>query len=286
MKKPALLPLLFLPFSLFSCQGQEEQEGNIPLFHSDLLTYTLPEGTADYLFNLYSTSELEAAMGRKESFFVYVYAAGCGTCDTLGLLVKSFVRKNNAVVPFMFLPDYRASEGALDLSETSFLFYEEGVLTDTISDFSSVGSEADLEELLSPYLYDTGVTIDNTLKLESNLRTTYNLYHIADYVFGEESDSDYIYLAEEGSLTEENVLFLKDQNYAPDDLYSFLKEKEVTRLAYVSAQTDSTTFEEYYHFAYRELTSPYTLVTYSTEEGTVTPTFTTFETLVLDTSAE
>ncbi len=264
-------PVFFLPL-LVSCNPTpEKKDTSIPLFHYADCSLTLTDGSEDTLLNRYSSEDFEDALSKKESFPLFVFASGCGTCDTFSYLLKDMVKDHSLVLPFMFLSDYHNLKGSLDISDTSFVFYQNGKAIDYQSDLSSFEKGKDIYSYLLTYCYDTKTYKEEAIEVDSNLRTPYNFYSfLGRTTLSKEEKENAFYRYKPLEKSSKTYLFYssKKTDYSSFSLY--FKNHNIDALVDIENETDSDSFSKNYLLNLKDISSsPYTSVTYSTDGSSV-----------------
>jgi hypothetical protein len=216
-----VLSLLFLVLMSTGCQRQNEST-NIPLLHSK---QTVMEKDGKQVTRFYHLSKeiFESMMNKKSSFVAYILSSGCQTCDTFGYTLKSYVKENEYILPFLYMDEYLSTTNALPLSDSTLLFIQEGKVIDYKSDFSKIGSKTDLANYLSTKTYDSGISVFN--QAEDN--TT--LADFETYSFSSR--------ANESIKPEESYLFIKESKITDyNELIHYMVNAKIQNLVFNEEQ--------------------------------------------------
>ena len=220
---------LLLPL-LFSCSPTTSSHSRIvpkvPLFHYEANNVRLSDRN-DYMFHRLFVEDLNSYLEKKASFALYVYGAGCGTCDLFSMTVKDYILKTNAVINFMYLNEYLETEHALNLTQSSFLFYHEGELIDSISTLDDYAYSKTFETFMDERTYDTHITLLNSSYQDETIRTTFNTYTLTSFITPLEEKQYFVPIQEyiEGKLAKEkaHVLWIADNQLSLPEIYEELK---------------------------------------------------------------
>lgn len=264
--------LIFLFPLLVSCESNGEKKDTfIPLFHYADLSLTLRDGSEDTLLNRYSSEDFEEAISRKESFPLFVFANGCGTCDTFSYLLKDMVKDHSLVLPFMFLSDYHNVKGSLDISDTSFVFYQNGKAIDYKSDLSSLEKGEDIYSYLLSYCYDTEAYKEEAIAIDSNLRTPYNFYSfLGRTTLTKEEKETAFYRYSPIEKSSKTYLFYSSSKTDYSSFSLYFRNHPIDAIVDRENETDADSFSKNYLLNLEDLSSsPYTIVTYSTDGSSV-----------------
>lgn len=271
MKSNILLFLLLSTALLGSCQSSTDRDKSIPLFHYEDLSLKLEDNTTDTLLNRWSDKDFEEAVTRKESFPLFVFATGCGTCDTFSYTLKDMVKEHSLVLPFMFLSDYHNLTGSVDISDTSFVFYKDGKVIDYKSDLSSFESKEDVYSYLLNYCYDTNAYQEEAIEIDSNLRTPYNVYSFLGRtsLTSEEKENSY-YRYSPLDKASKTYLFYHSDSKDYTVFSGYFKNHSIDAIVDITNETDADTFSTQYLVNLEDISSsPYTLITYSKDASSI-----------------
>jgi hypothetical protein len=154
-----LLTLLLLPFllPLSSCR---KESYSVPLLHYEDSVVTA-NGKERYLAYQVTLSDIREAMKTKQSFFVLVYAAGCGTCDLFSIIVQDYIKTNHAVIPYLLLSAYGDPEGLPTISDTTFLFFKDGAVRESILAGSLKNDSQAFASMMKERVADSEVSLLN-----------------------------------------------------------------------------------------------------------------------------
>ena len=181
------------------------------------------------------------------------------------------VKDHSLVLPFMFLSDYHNLKGSLDISDTSFVFYQNGKAIDYQSDLSSFEKGKDIYSYLLTYCYDTKTYKEEAIEVDSNLRTPYNFYSfLGRTTLSKEEKENAFYRYKPLEKSSKTYLFYssKKTDYSSFSLY--FKNHNIDALVDIENETDSDSFSKNYLLNLKDISSsPYTSVTYSTDGSSV-----------------
>lgn len=211
--------LFLLPLFLVSCGN--DNKSKIPLFHSDSTQETI-NGTQEYLVNKLYEDDFDSLIERKMSFPLFVYAAGCGSCDNFSIVMKDYIRQNKVIFPYMTLSVFNLSKTSTpSLSDSALLFYENGKLIKTYDDIlDRVFTTSDLVKIMNEHTYDTCVDYLSTSYTYSNSTVPFRSYHFADSIFVEENDDT---PHDNFKIDDGTYLFLSENSFSYSCLYDELK---------------------------------------------------------------
>ena len=204
---------LFIPFLLLtSCQKQEHISFQVPLFQARSLSMDGNEG----MFLKLTKDGYESLVQKKASFLLFLPNSGCNSCDVFSTTLKSYVKKRKVIVCIMDMDEYLQSKNHVSLSETSLLFFVDGVLKDYRSDFEGIFSLKDFENTFQDRItYARSEVINDILLQEDSIFPTYTF-----------KDS----LAREVTLEEGSYLFSFGKPvFTYDTLFTYLKDNEITK---------------------------------------------------------
>lgn len=226
--------LLLFPFLLFSCNGKDSSSSmnidfDIPLFHSEYVIHN--ESDKKYqLLEYMTTDDINTAIERKQSFFVFVYNSGCGSCDNFNIVIRDYISKTNVVFPYTIWSYYNRSNNHAAFEKSGIAFYENGVLVDSIDDINSkVFDTNDFIKLLGDYTFDTEATILNPIKTNYPLD---NNYSTMDFITSLDS------ITIDVSGIDEFILVNYD-SYTASKYYDYLKDAETESIVYYSSSDTS-----------------------------------------------
>ena len=251
-------PLLLLPFLLFSCQKKDENK--IPLFTSPATRENI-KGNEEYLVNKLYENDFDYMIEKKMSFPLFVYAAGCGTCDNFSIVLKDYIRINNAIIPYMTLSVFNLSKtDTPSLSDSALLFYKEGKLIKTYDDIlSQVFSTGDLTKIMDQYTYNSKVSYLSTSYTYSNSSFPFYSYHFSSSIFIEESEDT---SHDNFSITDGNMLLLSGDSFSYPSLYQEIKNNEYVSIISISKDIKDGKTEEVEKKIGTSLLYPYQKITY------------------------
>ena len=251
-------PLLLLPFLLFSCQKKEQDK--IPLFTSETTKENI-KGNDEYLVNKLYENDFDYMIEKKMSFPLFVYAAGCGTCDNFSIVLKDYIRINKVVFPYMTLSVFNLSKtDTPSLSDSALLFYKEGTLIKIYDDIlSQVFSTVDLTKIMEKYTYNSNVSYLNTSYTYSNSSVPFYSYHFSSSIFIEESEDD---AHDNFSITDGNMLLLSDDSFSYPSLYQEIKNNEYNSIIKISKDIVNGKREDIEKKIGVSLLYPYQKITY------------------------
>ncbi len=226
---------LLLPLLLVSCR--KDNKDKIPLFHSDS-TKEMINNSEEYLVNKLYESDFDSMIERKMSFPLFVYAAGCGSCDNFSIVMKDYIRQTKVIFPYITLSVFNLSKTSTpSLSDSALLFYENGKLIKTYDDIlDRVFTTSDLIKIMNEYTYDTGVDYLSTSYTYSNSTVPFRSYHFTDSIFTEaNADTPHDNFKTEDGL----YLFLSNHSFSYSSLYDEVKNTSYKAVINVSSDIDN-----------------------------------------------
>lgn len=185
MKKKQCLLFLLITFLSFSCQ--ENKSHRIPLLHYQKMS-------SAYFLSMSST-EYDELIDRNGSFIVYVLASGCQTCDVFGYILKSYIKENKYIIPFMYQDEFIKSKNSVSLTDSSIIYIENGKITDYKSNFSDIGSKKELSDYLETKIFDTKINFDDKIEYTTTL-DSFECYHFLSEKDELDDKSDYLFIKE------------------------------------------------------------------------------------------
>ena len=221
MKK--ILPLIFLlSLNLTSCKDNAA----IPLFHNSGVIYS-DEISTKYLTYSLSNDILKEYINKKASFFLLVYAPGCGTCDNLTPVINDYIKRNKAIFPYMLVGNYndvREEIASLpEINSNSILFISNGVVKANVVLTQKYYDGKPFDKLMAKYVYDSHKYIKNTIYVDSFNTSFLPCYKISTFYHVE--NKEYIYSS---ILDTEQVLMINKDNITNySDVISNINKKEV-----------------------------------------------------------
>lgn len=238
MKKQLVLLLSLL--SLFACNSKEEVK--IPLFNYQ---YSENERTkTDYALNRLTTNSLNSMLEDKMSFPVFVYAAGCGSCDNFATVIKDYIRQYKIAFPTITLAQYLRSNINSTLTNSALVFINEGKIfktIDTILDDVFITSE--LVSIMNKYTYMTNVNIVNTANLYNQTTGTFSYYEFTSYLSSYENYTGDMLISKFDDLKKENLNLLLIDNRNEIDfsyIYTYLNSNtNVDSIALIDEQLNN-----------------------------------------------
>lgn len=234
---------LIVSLLLFSCNNNSEVKSNIPLFTSPITNQTI-DGENEYLVNKIYDSELDYMIENKMSFPLFVYAAGCGTCDNFAIVMKDYIRLHQVVFPYMTLANYNLSKDKpISIDNSAILFFEEGKLVKTVDNvLEEVFSTSDLESLMDKYCYETNISY-----VSSGYRYMVNPIPFYSYKFtfslnniDDTTDNVYISNIEINDESDFSLLVINKSNFVYADLYKLLEKEKVDSFAITYNQDEKS----------------------------------------------
>jgi hypothetical protein len=185
MIKKQYLLFLFSTFLSFSCQKNESH--GIPLLHYQKMS-------SAYFLSMSST-EYDELIEKNGSFIVYVLASGCQTCDVFGYILKSYIKENKYIIPFMYQDEFIKSRNSVSLTDSSIIYIENGKIKDYKSSFSDIGSKKELSDYLKSKIFDTKINIDDKIEYTTSL-DSFECYHFLSEKDELDDKSDYLFVKE------------------------------------------------------------------------------------------
>ncbi len=254
MHKSHLLWILPL---LVSCG--KDHPVSIPLFHSDSTVATI-NGEEEYLVNKLYENDFDTMIEKKMSFPLFVYAAGCGTCDNFAIVLKDYIRQNKVVFPYMTLSVFHLSKTSTpSLSDSALLFYENGKLVKNYDDIlERVFTTSDLDQIMNSMTYDTGVNYLSTSYIYSNSTVPFRSYHFSKSIFAKESTDT---VQENFKISNGSILYISDDSVSYSSLYEHLKTNSYIGIADISSDIEKSKVEAEKKIGC-EISYPYQKVTY------------------------
>lgn len=252
------LPLLLLPFLLFSCSNKEQDL--IPLFTSDSTKENI-KGNDEYLVNKLYENDFDYMIEKKMSFPLFVYAAGCGTCDNFSIVLKDYIRINKVIFPYMTLSVFNLSKtDTPSLSDSALLFYKEGKLIKTYDDIlSQVFSTGDLTKIMEKHTYNTNISYLTTSYTYSNSSVPFYSYHFSSSILTEENEDT---PHDNFSIQDGNMLLLSDDSFFYPSLYQEIKDNEYVSIVNISKDIKDGKKEIVENKIKTSLRYPYQKITY------------------------
>ncbi len=252
-----LYPLFLLPLLLISC-GKETKK-QIPLFHSDS-TVTTINGEEEYLVNKLYENDFDYMIEKKMSFPLFVYAAGCGTCDNFSIVLKDYIRQNKVVFPYITLSVLNLSKSTTpSLDSSALLFYQNGKLVKNYDDIlDRVFSTSDLEKIMKEQTYDNNISYLSTGYIYSNSTVPFKSYHFSNSIFTEESTDTPL---DNFKISDGSVLYLSNDSFSYSSLYEEIENHSYTAIANISTDVKDRK-EELETKIGTTLSYPYQKVTY------------------------
>ncbi len=224
MNKSALL--LFPSLLLFSCGRTEENK--IPLFTSPA-TSEIVNGEQQYLVNKLYEDDFDHMIEQKMSFPLFVYAAGCGTCDNFAIVIKDYIRLHKVIFPYMTLAVFNQSRTKTpSLSESAILFYSKGVLTEKVENvLDMVFSTKDLEKLMDKECYETGIEYISSSYTYLNSIVPLYTYHFINTISLPEEKEKEIPNSYSDKMQDGTSLLMRKEPESYPALYSYLKTNSI-----------------------------------------------------------
>lgn len=255
MHKPYFIFLV--PLLLVSCG--KEKEKTIPLFHSDSAV-TIINGEEEYLVNKLYENDFDYMIEKKMSFPLFVYAAGCGTCDNFSIVLKDYIRQNKVVFPYITLSVLNLSKtDTPSLDNSALLFYQNGKLIKNYDDIlDRVFSTSDLEKIMNEFTYDSNVSYLSTGYIYSNSTVPFKSYHFSNSIFIEDSTDTPL---KNFQIKDGSILYLSDDSFSYSSLYTELKNNSYTAVANIKSDVTNRK-EELETKIGTQISYPYQKVTY------------------------
>ena len=198
---------------------------------------------------------------RKMSFPLFVYAAGCGTCDNFSIVLKDYIRINKVIFPYMTLSVFNLSETETpNLSDSALLFYKDGKLVKSYDDIlSQVFSTGDLTKIMEKHCYNSNIAYLSTSYTYSNSSVPFYSYHFSSSIFADvydETSHDHF------SMIDGNTLFLSDDSFSYHLLYQEIKDNPYVSIVNITKDIQDGKKEDLEMKIGASLLYPYQKVTY------------------------
>lgn len=231
--------LLLLPFLLLSsCEKSLTKEEMIPLFSYERVSVER-ETSLDYMLYRISKDDIKKMISKKISFPVFIYGAGCGSCDNFSYVIKDYIRKTSTVFPSITLSSFNQSGVSNSrYTESALLFYKEGKLIKSIDNIlEEAFTTSDLEKIMDKYTYQTGIQILNTTSLYYKTTGLFSYYEFEETIKDIENiEADSVNVVFEKKTDFSKLLLINDS--LVDDYNSIYKTLEtdidIKSIAYVN----------------------------------------------------
>lgn len=233
--------LFVIPFLFLSSCGKSGQD-KIPLFRSPATSETI-QGEQQYLVNKLYEDDFDHMIEKKMSFPLFVYAAGCGTCDNFAIVLKDYIRLHQIVFPYMTLAVFNQTKTKTpSLSESALLFYINGTLKRTIDNvLDNVFSTKDLEMLMNKETYETGIEcLSSSYTYLNSTVPVYSYHFVPTLSFPEDREKEIPHAYAE-TIQDGTSLLMRKEPDSYSTLYSYLKENSYTSVLYTEEDEETLT---------------------------------------------
>lgn len=241
------ISLILSFFLCYSCGKKEEDK--IPLFTSPATEETV-DGNTEYLVNKLYEDDFDKMIEKKMSFPLFVYAAGCGTCDNFSIVLKDYIRIHHVIFPYMTLSVFHQSKASTpNLSDSALLFYKGGKLVRNVDDIlSRVFTTKDFEKIMEQECQETSVQYLSSTYTYWNTKVPFLSYHFTPTLtLPPEKEKEVGHLQFDISKTDSLLLLLKEPT-SYSSLYDYLSESGVDAFAYTEDSKEN--LENLFHLSF------------------------------------